>query len=211
MLRDLLDALRCPNPHDESWLVAMVYEADGPRLLTADLACPVCGAEYTIAGAIARFGEPPVLRHAAAPDPGRLAALLGVTEGVLPLLLTGRYATAGESLATLVPVPQVWVDADAPWPADAPLVSSMMVHDRLPLGVATLAAAAVDAAHSTPVMLSSVVRAVQTGGRILAPAGTPLPEGVKELARDQDEWVGEVTARASGLIELRRRAPDAVG
>jgi hypothetical protein len=38
-----------------------------------------------------------------------------------------------------------------------------------------------------------------------------LPAGVTELARDATEVVAEITARASGLVELRRRAPDQVG
>ncbi|AMW04338.1 hypothetical protein [Gemmatimonas phototrophica] len=211
MLRDLLDALRCPMPHEESWLVAMVYEAEGPLLRRADLSCPVCAAEYIIRDGIARFAEPLAGRDDRAPDPMRLAALLGVTDGHLPVLLSGRYTLAGDALGALIPVPQVWVNAQAVARPGAPGLSEMLVRDRVPLGVATLAAAAVDATHATPAMLASVIRAVQQGGHVIAPAETPLPDGLKELARDGEEWVAEVTARASGLIELRRRAPDAVG
>jgi uncharacterized protein YbaR (Trm112 family) len=211
MLRDLLDALRCPASHEESWLVAMVHEADGPLLRGADLSCPVCGAEYTIADGIARFGEPLAGLNSHTPDPVRVAALLGVAEGHLPVLLSGRYTRAGRALADLISVPQVWVNAPEASHPGAPGLSQILVHDRVPLGVATLAAAAVDAVHATPVMLASVIRAVQPGGHIVAPADTPLPEGLKELARDHEEWVAEVTTRASGLIELRRRAPDAIG
>jgi uncharacterized protein YbaR (Trm112 family) len=211
MLRDLLDALRCPNSHEESWLVAMVYEAEGPLLTRADLACPVCAAEYTITNGIARFGEPLAGRDDGAPDPVRLAALLGVTEGQLPVLLSGRYTRCGNALSDLIAVPYVWVNAPQASRPGTPGLSQLLVHDRIPLGVATLAAAAIDATHATPAMLASVVRAVQPGGRVVAPADVPLPDGLRELARDQEEWVAEVTTRASGLIELRRRAPDAVG
>jgi len=64
----------------------------------------------------------------------------------------------------------------------------------------------VDAAHASRVMLESIVRAVRLGGRVLAPATVPIPDGLRELARDDEEWVAEVTVRASGLVELRRRA-----
>lgn len=211
MFRDVLDALRCPRAHEESWLVAVVHRADGPNLLEADLACPVCGAEFHIAEGVARFDEIGPMAYGAAPEALRVAAQLGVTEGILPVLLTGRYAAAGASLADLVPVPQVWINAGADAALPSVPVSAIEVRGGVPLGVATLAGAAIDHAHAEPAMLDAIVRAVRLGGRVVAPTTVPLPAGVRELARDDREWVAEVTTRASGLVELRRRAPDAVG
>jgi electron transfer flavoprotein alpha subunit len=45
----------------------------------------------------------------------------------------------------------------------------------------------------------------------VAPATSLLPTGVQMVARDAHEQVADVTTRASGLVELRRRAPDQVG
>jgi len=210
MLRDLLDSLRCPRPHDESWLVAMVYRADGPILLHAELACPVCGAEFQIANGVAHFDGGLPVPAGATVDVLRLAAQLAVTEGPVPVLLTGRYAAAGAEMSALAPLPQVWVNG--PEHATRPEACSVItVSGRVPLGVETLAGAAMDEAHAEPGMLDSIVRAVRMGGRIVAPAQIPLPSGVREIARDDEEWVAEVTTRASGLVELRRRAPDQVG
>lgn len=212
MQRDLLDALRCPNAHEESWLVAMVLEADGPTLLEAELACPVCAAEYRITGGIARFAAaaPP---NDAAPYTSdmvlRLAALLGVAESLLPVALVGRYAAAGGVLALFVAAPQLLVNGGAA--SAVPGASRIVVADRLPLGVETLAAIAVDAAHASPEFLASAARALRLGGRLVAPADAPIPAGMRELARDETEWVAETTVRASGLVELRRRAPESVG
>jgi hypothetical protein len=140
----------------------------------------------------------------------RLAAQLGVTEGVVPVLLTGGYTAAGAELSALTSVPQVWVNG--PEGNLRPVSGSVItVSGRVPLGVETLAGAAVDEAHAETEMLESIVRAVRMRGRIVAPAHIPLPSGVRELARDDAEWVAEVTTRASGLVELRRRAPDQVG
>jgi len=207
MLRDLLDSLRCPRPHAESWLVAMVHRADGPFLIEADLACPVCGAEFRIIDGTAHFDVSVPGQPDDALDATRTAALLGLTEGYLPVLLTGSYASTGGALADLVPIAQVWLNPPAGVAAPAAPCSTLAVRERLPLGVETLAAAAVDPAHATPDMLASIVRAVRVGGRVLAPAGTPMPAGLKELAHDTAEWVAEVTTRASGLVELRRRGP----
>jgi hypothetical protein len=211
MLRDLLDSLRCPRAHEEAWLVAMVHRADGPYLIEADLACPSCGAEFVVAGGVAQFDTVTVREQATSPDATRVAALLHVTDGAFPILLAGVYAAAGAGLADVVSGSQVWVNAPRDAAAPAAAYSAIEVTGRVPLGVETLAGAAIDAAHAAPDMLDSIVRAVRMGGRIVAPADTPMPVGVKELARDAHEWVAEVTTRASGLVELRRRAPDAVG
>lgn len=218
MQRDLLDALRCPGTHEESWLVAMVLEASGPILLVAELACPVCGAEFRIDDGIAHFaGITPLAPHTPAlpSEPYtsdmvlRLAALLGVAESQLPVGLVGRYTSASGVLASFVSAPQLLINSGPLIPG--PGVSRIVVADRLPLGVDTLAAIAVDAAHATSAFLESAARALRLGGRLVAPAEAPIPAGMRELARDATEWVAETTTRASGLVELRRRAPDSVG
>jgi uncharacterized protein YbaR (Trm112 family) len=210
MLRDLLDSLRCPRAHAESWLVAMVHRADGPYLIEADLACPVCGAEFRVIDGEAHFDAATRTLGNDSLDATRTAALLGVTEGSLPILLTGSYAGTGAALADLVPMAQLWLNPPLGAPAPATPYSTLSASVTLPLGVETIAAAAVDGAHATSEMLESIVRAVRLGGRIIAPAAVPLPAGLRELARDEAEWVAEVTTRASGLVELRRRAPDQV-
>lgn len=216
MQRDLLDALRCPGTHEESWLVAMVLEASGSSLLAAELACPVCGAEFHIVNGVAHFaGSTPAAPPAWPSEPYsrdmalRLAALLGVAESQLPVALVGRYTAASGALASLVSAPQLLINGSPVIPG--PGVSCLVVADRLPLGVESLAAIAVDATHATATFLDSATRALRLGGRLVAPANAPVPAGLRELARDATEWVAETTARASGLVELRRRAPDSVG
>ena len=216
MQRDLLDALRCPGTHEESWLVAMVLEASGSSLLVAELACPVCGAEFRIVNGIAHFaGATPAAPPAWPSEPYtpamalRLAALLGVAESQLPVALVGRYTAASSALASWVSAPQLLINGSPVIPG--PGVSCLVVADRLPLGVESLAAIAVDATHATATFLDSATRALRLGGRLVAPADAPVPAGMRELARDTTEWVAETTARASGLVELRRRAPDSIG
>ncbi|MBL0937284.1 MAG: hypothetical protein IBJ03_00205 [Gemmatimonadaceae bacterium] len=188
-----MDSLRCPAAHEESWLVVMVHDAVDATLLRADLACPVCGAEYEVRDGLAQFvaAAEPASTQASARimhdlDLSRLAALLGMTESTQSALLIGAHDATGVQQA------------------------SMQIGERLPLGAGTIAAAALDEAHATPTYLAEAVRVVRQGGRIVAPATAPLPDGVRELARDETEWVAEVTARASGLIELRRRAPEII-
>jgi hypothetical protein len=49
------------------------------------------------------------------------------------------------------------------------------------------------------------VRVVRPGGRIVAPVHAPLPANVKELARDDRQWVAEVTEVLSAPIRIQRR------
>ncbi len=211
MQRDLLDSLRCPAPHDESWLVAVVHVASGSELIDAELACPVCGAEYRVADGVAHFSEAPMPANDTVPTDDqllRLAALLGVAESRQPVALVGRYAAGSEPLASYVAAPQLLVNAAGGRRAVG--ASRIVVADRLPLGVDTLAAVAVDAVNASTSMLDSAARALRLGGRLVAPAHAPIPAGMRELARDATEWVAETTTRASGLVELRRRAPESV-
>jgi hypothetical protein len=47
---------------------------------------------------------------------------------------------------------------------------------------------------------------VKPKGRVVAPAEVPLPDGVRELARDGRHWVGERQAvPAPALVQLGRQ------
>lgn len=224
MQRDLLDALRCPHPHDEQWLVALVHAADGPRITAADLACPLCQAVFAVRHGIGAFRLAPSTVAApgaagvqAAPEAMRLAALLGGgdpggTHGTMPILLAGHEAAAGVALAAIGARPQLWINpvTDAVRPTPEDLWAVLEVDDRLPLGRGTLAAASLDAAHAGhPPLVASVALAIRPGGRLVAPAGTPVPPDVKILADDPRQWVGEVVAAPGGLVTLRRQSPPA--
>jgi uncharacterized protein YbaR (Trm112 family) len=232
--RALLDALRCPAPHAEEWLVAMVHQADGPRLIEADLACPACGAAFGLQAAVAWFRASSVQDSAVErtpraatgsapaaawetndPDADRLAALLGVAEGPWPVVLVGARAAAGAALAAIVSPPQWWINPDPVALGNAPhptwLAAVLHIGPRWPLAARQAAAVALDATHATPAQLAEAVRVLRSGGRLVAPAWAPLPEGVRELARDATEWVAEATGsvRAEGdgpLVPIRRRS-----
>jgi uncharacterized protein YbaR (Trm112 family) len=228
--RALLDALRCPAPHAEEWLVAVVHEADGPRLRAADLTCPACGASFVLRDAVAWFLAPPVTSPdgpggtklapdvpAHAPDlagADRLAALLGVADGPWPVVLVGARAAEGAALAARVSPPQWWLNPAPSIPGGTPhppwLQGVLHSGPRWPLAPRQAAAVALDAAHASPDQVIQAARLLRPGGRLVAPTHAPLPNGVRELARDGTEWVAEATgsAQAGGdgpFIPLRRR------
>ncbi|MCA0376968.1 MAG: hypothetical protein LCH84_15060 [Gemmatimonadetes bacterium] len=215
MLRDLLDALRCPADHDETWLIALVQRAEGPSLVEATLSCPLCSARYAIRDGVGDFGGRPAsdvvprdgtLIVPTLPDADALAAWLGVTGGLTPVALAGQCTTLGAAIGALVEVPQLWINPDA---TPSPAASALVTPQRAPLGSGTLAALAVDATHAaTPSLLHSLVRAVRHGGRVVAPAWATLPAGLTAVARDDAWQVADVATPARGLVTLRRRPPD---
>ena len=55
MFIELVDALRCPVAHEESWLVASATHTDARHIVDGLLGCPVCHAEYPIRQGVADF------------------------------------------------------------------------------------------------------------------------------------------------------------
>ncbi len=210
--------------------MAMVHRADGPRLREADLACPACGDAFVVRDAVAWFHAPPHEASALAAadaanlapeawteeqDADRLAALLGVAEGPWPVVLVGARAAQGAALAARVSPPQWWINPVPAALGQAPhphwLAGVLHTGARWPLAPRQAAAVALDTAHAAPVPLAQAVRLLRPGGRLVAPAWAPLPEGVRELARDATEWVAEAISvhpahDAPPLVTLRRRS-----
>jgi hypothetical protein len=85
-------------------------------------------------------------------------------------------------------------------------VNELVVSDasRIPLASASLSGLAVD--ETTIAVLKDAARVVRRRGRILAPVHAPVPNGCRELARDDREWVAEsegVVSEQAG-VQLRR-------
>jgi hypothetical protein len=74
---------------------------------------------------------------------------------------------------------------------------------KLPL--ATGAARAVATDSSALERVAEAARIARVGGRLVAPAAAPVPEGVRELVRDESVWVGERQALASAPVTLHVR------
>lgn len=215
MLLDIVDVLRCPAGHEESWLVASAEAWAGRHVVAGVLGCPVCLAQYPIRDGIADFtrGTPPSdrsrtapPRQASGPDSDgalRLAAQLDLREPGGIVLLSGAYGRHADALLELVSVRLVVLNPPSPRGTDA--ASVLRLGNAVPFAAASVRGAAFDPAALSAESLGGMVRALRTGGRIVAPARTTVPAGVREIARDDDEWVGESTAPASAPVPLTRR------
>jgi uncharacterized protein YbaR (Trm112 family) len=211
----VIELLRCPAGHAESSLVASATRQIERRIIDGSLGCPVCGAEYPIAGGVAdlRIAPATVAKNqsalqAAAPNEDatiRLAAQLDLIEHGRLVLLAGEYATMAPSLSVMFDA--VCIALGVPQHAErhvAEHASVLRVDAIVPLAQASLHGAAIDGAHSSQFGLTQVSALLKPRGRLVASASTNLPLEVSELARDEREWVAARTARSSDVVPLRR-------
>lgn len=212
MFIELVDALRCPVAHEESWLVVAADRLVARHILEGTLGCPVCSAAYPIHEGVVDFtrgGHRLVAPPAAgsAHDAERLAAFLGLDDALGFATLVGGWGAHALALRGLVECPLLLVDP--PLDVDAtPGLSIIRTAGPVPLAAASTRGIALDTPdlhgeHASAV--TSAVRAVKTGGRVVGPASLPMPDGLRELARDAAVWVAEREAPASPLVTLHVR------
>ena len=207
MFIELVDALRCPAIHEESWLVASTTHMDKRHIVTGTLGCPVCLAEYPIENGVVDFrrDRKPATVQSGEYDADaamRLAAMLDLADASGFAVLLGQWGALAPELTGLVETPLILVDP----PADilgATGVSVLRCDGELPLATGAARAIAIDALNAG--RTQSAVRVTRTKGRVLAPAGMDVPAGVRELARDEQVWVGEREAVSSPIVTLHVR------
>lgn len=201
MFVELIDRLRCPAEHADTWLVVAADRTEDRELRNATLGCPACGAEYAMRDGTVWFGERADAAALAVSDEEamRLAALLKLEERGLYLLEGGWGSFAG-ALHALLDVAVLLADPPTPPAPGASGEGTLRgIGDRWPLAAAAFHGIALD--RATPARTADAVRLLRSGGRLVAPAAAPLPPGVRELARDDRHWVAE---KVSDVVPLRR-------
>ncbi len=204
---ELVDALRCPVPHEESWLVAAARRMEARHIVDGTLGCPVCAAEYPIRDGVVNFRRGD--GYAAAPgrvgdanEALRLAALLNLSDAQGFAVLLGDWGNHALELSAACETPLILVDP----PIDivgSPGISVLRTDGPVPLASGAARGAALDV--GTGARTESAVRATRPMGRVVAPVDVTLPGDVRELARDDTMWVGERQALPSPPVTLHVR------
>lgn len=209
MFTELIDTLRCPNRHEDSWLVASSSRSDERHIIDGTLGCPICRASFAIVGGEARFAAPPAQEPVATLDDDaafRLAAQLHLVEAPEPVLLIGVWTAAAIPLLRLTPTVKLFL-GNSRLARVVPGQTSTITHStaRLPLAGASLRAVAIDATHATDALVGDCTRVLRVTGRLVAPAGVMLDAALwKPLARDDEVQVAERLPAPSGLVQLKR-------
>ena len=215
MYVDLIDRLRCPNDHADTWLVAAATRTAHRRLIEAMLGCHECGAEFEVRDGEVWFGAR--VEHAPMPvnadETMRAAALLRLEERGL-YLLEGGWGSLAAALQQVLDVDIMLADpptvvservaADASGDGVDALGKCTLrgVGDRWPVAGAALHGIAME--RVTNARLADALRVLRAGGRLIAPAGADIPAGARELARDERHWVAEKVGDVIPLSRARR-------
>jgi hypothetical protein len=211
MFIELVDALRCPVPHEESWLVASSTRMEARYIVDGVLGCPVCHAQYAVRSGVADFRREPPLPLRAEPDPFlrgdastamRLAAFLGLSDAAGFVVLLDEWGAQASALRELVETPIMLVDPPEGREGE-PGISVVLSDGVPPLAAGAARAAAIGSVG--PERAAAAVRITRAGGRLVAPATLPVPDGVREIARDDTLWVGEKEPERSPLVTLHVR------
>src|SRR4051812_31652364 len=106
MFIPLIDTLRCPNLHEETWLVASIDRAEERDMREGVLGCPQCLAEYPVRDGVVYF-DPTISRGAfIAPDElqaTRIAAALDLTETRMTAVLHGAWGAHAQLVRGMSP------------------------------------------------------------------------------------------------------------
>ena len=214
MFVELIDVLRCPAPHEESWLVSLATRTVDRHVIEGTVGCPVCGAEYEVRNGAVWFpgavvasapAGPPGAVPAAMPghdDVVRLAALLGADDRPALYLLFGSWSAYAAPLLEVTPLARILLVSP---PGIEPGMSAIHGTDtRIP--IAARAARGIVLERWSPALLTAAVDALCVHGRLVAPADAPVPDGITVLGRDDRQWVGEcdATPHFSAPVSIRR-------
>ena len=202
---ELVDILRCPNRHEDTWLVATVDEMADRHIVRGSLGCPICRAEYTVQGGVVYFAPaeavPVTLSSGDQETALTLAAALELTGSRMVALLQGEWTAHAHLIRSLSPARLLLLNAARDLGDDDDI--SKIVGTTVPLGASSITAVAFDRSASTA-MIEAMVRALRPGGRLVGPASSPLPHGVSEITRNESLWVGQRDADAPVMVPLGR-------
>lgn len=197
MFIEVTDHLRCPEPHDERYLVLLPDEMDGRSVRRGQLGCPVCGRTYSVRDGIVEFGGAPgVPASASALDGTALAALLGLGGPGGYLALVGAPAARWRELLEAAPgVAPIAVNPPAGVVDEYPL--SVVHAGRIPLKARSMRGVVLGAGFADdPHWLGEAVRVTLPGLRIIGEGPEPGEgAGVEVLATAGGCWVGTKSNR----------------
>jgi uncharacterized protein YbaR (Trm112 family) len=209
MFVEIVDALRCPREHEESWLVLAAQRTEERHVLEGTLGCPVCRAEYPIHDGIADFTDPTTHHRPTAgalhsmPSADHLAAMLNLGDALGFAVLIGAWGACADALIETIDAPPLLLVHPPAGVAMGHGISGIRTTAKLPLATGAARAVATDSVD--PARVAEATRITRVGGRLVAPADARVPTEVRELARDGVVWVGERLALPSAPVTLHVR------
>jgi uncharacterized protein YbaR (Trm112 family) len=191
MFIELTDILRCPEPHEEQFVVLIPDEISERSVRSGRLGCPVCQREYLIQAGIADFGGPPPTesRLPISVTPTALAAFLGLGGPGGYVGVVGGDSPFGAQLVQEIPAVHFVLLNPPEGSAERPMMSlirarSIPIKSRSLRGVVLLAPFADDV-----VWREEAARVLLPGLRVVGQGTPPAHPGLEVLASAEGWWV----------------------
>jgi uncharacterized protein YbaR (Trm112 family) len=193
MFIELTDHLRCPEDHDEGYLVLLPDQLDGRFVKTGHLGCPVCGRTFELRDGIWDTGS--------APDPGgepsgltaeAVTVLAGLSGPGGYLGLIGSPGSLGREIAQAMPgvalvavnPPRGVTDGDG---------VSVIRSGRIPLKSRSLRGVVLGRHYAEdPYWVAEAARVVLPGLRVVGEGSDPPAESIDIMASTGHTWVGSM-------------------
>jgi uncharacterized protein YbaR (Trm112 family) len=191
MFIELTDHLRCPENHDEQYLVLLPDRLDGRSVKEGQLGCPVCGRTFAVRDGIVDFGgASPPEDESSALTPDVMATLAGVSGPGGYFVLVGSPAGLWRPLSELLRgVALVAVNPPAEVVDDAGI--SVLRGGRLPLKSRSMRGVVLGKGYaSSEDWISEAARVSLPGLRIVGEGVVPRPDLIDLLASAEGVWVG---------------------
>ncbi len=191
MFIELTDHLRCPNEHDESFLVLLPGAMEGRSVRAGDLGCPVCGRTFQLVNGVFDTGDAPT--NAAADgvlDADAITTLVGLHGPGGYLSLVGAPAVLWREVSALNPgVALVAVNPPAQVRDGAEV--SVIRSGRLPIKSGSMRGVVLGRPFADdPQWVREAARVVLSGLRIVGEGQDPPGDMVELLASAEGVWVG---------------------
>lgn len=214
MRLEIAERLCCPRGHAPTSLVVVASAVEDRDLRRGVAGCPVCQLEAIVQDGDVWFDdawraprpvEPSRVAGDAAEETAaieRLLALLGLAEPGGAVLLTGGYARFSALLALASGASIVVMHAAQVASRGVGVAAVYGERARVPFADGSFRAVALESGLPES-FIADAVRALDLRGRILGASSLDVPAGVRELARDAREWVGE-RAPLAPVVQLGR-------
>jgi uncharacterized protein YbaR (Trm112 family) len=191
MFIELTDHLRCPEDHEESYLVLLPDRVEDRSVRSGQLGCPVCGRTFVLAdGVLDVGGVPDAGDDSPGPGPEALSALVGLGGPGGYLVVVGAPGRDWRELAAQNRGVGVVLVNPPAGVADEPGVS-VLRGGRLPLKSRTMRGAVLGAGYGgDAAWIGEAARVVLPGLRVVGQGPDPSPDRIDLMASAGGVWVG---------------------
>jgi hypothetical protein len=190
---ELTEMLRCPQGHDEAFLVLATAVMKGRHVHSGLLGCPVCRAEIPVVKGVARFSRenPSSGKSGAVPAAKDLQALLGLSNAGGTVVLVGSACRVAKDLADVLGGTHVICINPPEGIAESERVSQLVWDAGIPLKKNSARGVVLGAEVAREPWLGEAARILLKGLRAVVLGGTVSVPGLDLLAKSPEAWVGQ--------------------